>query len=111
MFASGREHHRERAQDPSGPVTGAGRHELAEPLFAQAAEPEGIDEVAQDFRAGVGDQRLAGESDRNGRECTGRIRHRKGAPSLGEITASTTTIFPAQSTLPLFKHAPMNATS
>jgi hypothetical protein len=111
VFASGGEHRGQGTEEFAATVPCAGRNDLAEPVFAQPAESQSVHKAGEDLDPGVGDERLAGERDRKGRENTAKIRHRKGAPSLGRITVSTTTIFPPQSTLLLFKHASRNAAS
>jgi hypothetical protein len=59
-FSSSLEHGLQRSEkaSPVRPVTRAGGHELAEPLFVSSAEAEGVDEGAQDFGSGVRDQDL-----------------------------------------------------
>ena len=84
MFTAGGEHRGQGTHKPAGPVPCAGGNELAEPLFAEPAESQGVHEAGEDRNPGVGDQRLAGETDRQGREDATILLHRKGAPSLGK---------------------------
>lgn len=51
----------------------------------------------------MGDQGLAGELGRDGRENVGRMVHRKGDPLDWYLRASTTPIFPVQVTFSSFK--------
>lgn len=111
MCTAGGEHRCQGSEEFAATVPCAGRDELAEPDFAQPAKSQSVHKAGEDPNPGVGDERLAGEQNRKGRENTAKTRPRKGAPSPGRITVSTTTIFPAQGTLPLIKHAPRNGAS
>lgn len=54
-------------------VSCAGRNELAESVFAQPAESQSVHKACEDHDPGMGDERLAGERDRDGRENTARL--------------------------------------
>jgi hypothetical protein len=84
VFAAGGEHGSKGPNQPARPVLRAGGDKLAKPFFAQPAETQRVHEAGEHRNSGVGDQRLAGETDRQGLENSGRLLHRKGAPSLGK---------------------------
>ena len=65
----------QRTKDLSWPVRRGGWHELAEPVFAELAEVQGVQEAGQHRQPSMGDEGLAGELGRAGRENVGRMVH------------------------------------
>lgn len=65
----------QRTKDLFWPVGRGGWDELAEPVFAELAEVQGVQEAGEHRQPSMGDEGLAGELGREGRENVGRMVH------------------------------------